>query len=130
MATSTGVIVNVNNDLVSPTIGITAPAAGTVAGNVDITADAGDNIAVMGVQFLLNGNNLGSEDQTAPYSFTWNTNNVTDGNYTLTARARDAAGNTTTSTQVIVNVLNHPPDTEFPTVDITSPPKRRDCRYY
>ena len=117
--TSSNVTVIVDNS--APTITITAPAAGNVNGNVNITANASDNNSVVGVQFLLNGNNLGAEDLGAPFSFTWNTNTVTDGNYTLTARARDAAGNVTTSSAVNVNVLNHPPDTEFPTVNITAP---------
>jgi Concanavalin A-like lectin/glucanases superfamily/Bacterial Ig domain len=119
--TSTDVIVTVNNDTVLPTVSITEPAAGTVAGTLDIKANAADNVGVVGVQFLLNGANLGSEDLTSPYSFTWNTTSLTDGSYTLTARARDAAGNIKVSAGVIVNVLNHPPDTEFPTVAITAP---------
>ena len=59
-----------------------------------------DNIGVAGVQFLLNGVNLGAEDIAAPYSVSWNTTTATNGNYTLTARARDAAGNLGTSAPV------------------------------
>jgi hypothetical protein len=121
ITTSSDVIVTVDNDKTAPTISITAPAAGTIAGTVDIIADAADNTGVVGVQFLLNGNNLGAEDLVAPYEFSWNTNTVTDGSYTLTAKARDAAGNVTTSAAVIVNILNHPPDIEFPTSGITAP---------
>ncbi len=120
-ATSADVIVTVNNDIEAPTVTITAPTAGTIAGMLNVTADAADNTGVVGVQFLLNGNNLGIEDLTSPYSISWNTNTVTDGSYTLTARARDAAGNTKTSSPIVVNVLNHPPDTESPTVNITAP---------
>jgi hypothetical protein len=119
--TSSEVVVTVNNDTEQPTVNLTAPPAGTIAGTPDVTADAADNVAVAGVQFLLNGANLGSEDLVAPYSFSWNSTTITDGSYTLTARARDAAGNTKTSAGVIVNVLNHPADTEFPTVSITAP---------
>ena len=36
-------------------------------------------------------------DTTSPYSVSWNTTTVANGTHTLTARARDAAGNTTTS---------------------------------
>ncbi len=115
------VIVNVNNDLEQPTVNITAPVGGTVAGTIDISADASDNVGVVGVQFLLDGNNIGIEDLTAPYSISWNTNTVTDGNYMLTAKARDAAGNVMASLGVMIHVLNHPPDTEFPTVAITAP---------
>ncbi|HEY6504384.1 MAG TPA: Ig-like domain-containing protein [Chitinophagaceae bacterium] len=119
--TSAEVIVTVNNDIEQPTITLTAPAAGTIAGTVNVSADAADNIGVAGVQFLLNGANLGSEDLTFPYSVSWNTTTVIDGSYTLTARTRDAAGNVTTSSPVVVDVLNNPPDVQFPTVSITSP---------
>ena len=117
-ATSVGVIVTVNNDIELPTITITSPAAGTVAGTLNVTADANDNIGVIGVQFLLDGVNLDAEDMIAPYSISWNTVTIADGNHTLTARARDAAGNTATSTAVIVTVNN---DTQLPTVTITAP---------
>ena len=104
--------------LQAPTVNITAPAAGNVSGTINVTANASDNVGVVGVQFLLNGANLGTEDLASPYSVSWNTTTVANGNYTLTARARDAAGNTTTSAGVIVTVNN---DTQAPTVSITAP---------
>ncbi len=107
-------------DITAPTVNITAPAAGNVSGTLNVDATAADNVGVVGVQFLLNGANLGTEDLVAPYSVSWNTTGLTNGNYTLTARARDAAGNTTTSAGVIVNV-NNVPDTQGPTVNITAP---------
>ncbi len=100
---------------------ITSPAAGTIAGILAVSAEATDNTGVVGVQFLLNGNNVGAEDLAAPYSVSWNTTSVTDGPYTLTARARDAAGNITVSSPVAVNVLNNPPDVQAPVVNIISP---------
>src|SRR6202007_28073 len=118
ITTSAGVVVTVNNDLTAPTVSITAPAAGTVTGTISVTANASDNVGVKGVQFLLNGANLGAEDLASPYSISWNTTTVANGTYTLTARARDAAGNTTTSAGVIVTVNN---DTQAPTVNITAP---------
>jgi hypothetical protein len=42
------------------------------------------------VEFLVNGTVLGADDSGQPYSFTWT--NPAPGNYTLTARAVDAAG--------------------------------------
>ena len=117
--TSAGVIVNVNNsDVTAPTVNITAPVTGNVAGTISVTANASDNIGVAGVQFLLDGNNLGTEDITSPYSVSWNTTTVGNGNHTLTAKARDAAGNTTTSSPVVVNVNN---DLTAPTVTMTTP---------
>jgi hypothetical protein len=35
----------------------------------------------------------GAEDTSAPYSTTWDTATASAGSHTLTARARDAAGN-------------------------------------
>ncbi|MBL7738685.1 MAG: DUF4082 domain-containing protein, partial [Chitinophagaceae bacterium] len=107
-------------DVTPPTVNLTAPAAGTVTGIVNVSANAADNVGVTGVQFLLNGANLGAEVTTAPYTLSWNTTTVTNGTYTLTARARDAAGNTTTSAGVVVTVSNVP-DTQAPTVSITAP---------
>ena len=41
---------------------MTAPAAGaTVSGTVSVSATASDNVGVVGVQFLLDGANLGAE---------------------------------------------------------------------
>jgi hypothetical protein len=118
ITTSAAVIVAVGNDGEAPAVSITAPAAGNVAGTINVTANASDNVGVVGVQFLLNGANLGAEDLVAPYSVSWITTSVANGNYTLTARARDAAGNITTSTAVVVTVNN---DTQAPTVSITAP---------
>jgi hypothetical protein len=118
--TSAGVVVNVNNDVTAPTVSITAPAAGTVTSTVSVTATAADNIGVAGVQFLLDGANLGAEDVSSPYSISWNTAAATNGNHTLTARARDAAGNTTTSAAVAV-VVDNAADATPPTVSMTAP---------
>src|SRR5207249_12023504 len=61
--------------------------------------------------------NLGAEDTTSPYSTNWNTTSASNGSHTLTAIARDAAGNRTTSSAVTVTVSNAapPPDTTSPT---------------
>ncbi len=97
-------------DLTPPTASITAPATGAqVADIITVTATAADNIGVAGVQFLVDGNPTGLEDTSAPYGLQWDTRNVNNGAHTLTARARDTAGNTTTSTGVNVNVANTTP---------------------
>lgn len=104
-------------DTTAPTVNITAPTAnGFVAGTVTLRAAAADNVKVTGVQFLVNGTGLGSEDTTSPYSVSWNTKTVANGPYTLTARARDAAGNARTSVPVTVIV-----DNAAPTVSLTAP---------
>ena len=94
-------------DSVPPTVSLTAPAnSATVAATVNVNANAADNTGVIGVQFLLDGNNLGAEDTSSPYSVAWDTTSATNGSHTLTARARDAAGNQTTSAPVTVTVTN------------------------
>lgn len=112
-------------DTTPPTVSMTAPAsAATVSGTVTVSATAADNVGVAGVQFQLDGVNLGAEDPSSPYSISWNTTSATNGAHTLTAIARDAAGNKTTSAAVSVTVNNTvtpPPDTTPPTVSITAP---------
>ena len=95
-------------DTTPPTVSMTTPANNaTVSGNVTVSATAGDNVAVVGVQFLLGGKPVGAEDTTAPYSITWNSTTVANGGpYQLSARARDAATNQTTAAAVSVTVNN------------------------
>jgi len=113
-ATSSQVSVTVSNappaDTTPPTVSITSPANGaTVSGTIQVSATASDNVGVAGVQFFVDGSALGSEDTTSPYAVSWNTTTASNGSHTLTATARDAAGNRTTSAQVTVNVSNAPP---------------------
>jgi YD repeat-containing protein len=102
-------------------VSITAPSGGaTVNGNsVSLTADASDNVGVVGVQFKRDGINIGSEDTTSPYAVVWDTTVISNGSYVLTAVARDAAGNSTTSSTVTVTVSNG--DAVAPTVSVTAP---------
>jgi hypothetical protein len=94
-------------DPTKPSVTITAPSAGaTVSGTVAVSASATDNVGVYGVQFRLDGADIGAEDRTAPYTFTWDTTTAGNGGRVLTAVARDAAGNETTSTAVNVTVSN------------------------
>src|SRR5262249_29396871 len=57
----------------------------------------------------LDGNALGAEDTSAPYSVNWDTTTANTGSRTLTARARDAAGNQATSSPIAVTVSATPP---------------------
>ena len=94
-------------DVTPPSISLTSPATGTTLSDpVTITATATDNIGVVGVQFQLNGTDLGAEDTTNSFSVSWDTTGVAPGQYTLTAIARDAAGNTTSSDPVQVTLAS------------------------
>src|SRR5439155_22445899 len=79
-----------------------ATVAGTVAASANATADVG----VVGIQFKLDGVKLGPELTRAPYSVPWNTATASNTSHSLTAVARDAAGNTATAAAVSVTVAN------------------------
>jgi hypothetical protein len=105
--TSTAVSVTVDNT--QPSVMITTPTGGNVSGTVLVSATASDNIGVVGVQFRVDGTNIGTEDTSNPYSRSWDTTTVGNGTHTLSAIARDAAGNTTTSTGITVTVSSTSP---------------------
>ena len=91
-------------DTIPPTVSITA--CYFVSKNLTISAEASDNVGVVGVRFQLDGKDLKPEDLTAPYSITLSTSKISNGSHTVTAVARDAAGNSTTSSAVSIFVNN------------------------
>ena len=94
-------------DTTPPTVSMVSPTSGsTVSGTVTLSANASDNVGVVGVQFKLNGVNVGSEDQTAPYSASWTTTAGNNGPHDVTAVARDARANVSTSSPATVTVSN------------------------
>ncbi len=99
-----------NCDRQAPTVVLTAPAPGsTVSGAVTVSASASDDIGVAGVQFTLDGTNLGAEDTQPPYAVTWDSATASSGQHVLTAIAHDAAGNVTASSPVTVSTQNASP---------------------
>lgn len=96
-------------DVVAPTVRITAPASGTmVSGVVRISANAHDNVGVIQVEFFAGTTSIGTVTSvaTAPVELDWNTAAGINGTLSLTAQARDAAGNVTTSAAVAVTIAN------------------------
>jgi hypothetical protein len=71
-----------------------------------VSATASDNVGVTSVQFLLDSANLGSPLAASPYAASWNTTSTSNGTHTLTAQARDAAGNVGNAVAVSVTVTN------------------------
>lgn len=97
-----------------PTIDISAPSDGaTVAGIVGLSASVTDDAGVVGVEFLLDGTPIGAEVLNAPFQAQWDTIGTPNGAFTLTARARDAAGHSSTSPPVAVAVANNPVPEQF-----------------
>ena len=94
-------------DTTAPTATLTTPASGAgVSGTITVSATTSDNVGVTGVQFRVDGNVVGVPDTTAPYSVQWDTRTAANGAHSLTAVARDAAGNSGTSAAVGVTVTN------------------------
>jgi photosystem II stability/assembly factor-like uncharacterized protein len=88
-----------------PSISITSPAANftTVAlANIEISATASDAEGAISKVEFFNGSSKIGDDNTSPYNFTWT--NVAAGTYSITAKATDAQGATTTSAAVSVTV--------------------------
>ncbi len=99
-------------DITPPSVTITSPTNGaSVPSTVDIAVSASDNIGVTSVSFKVDDVIVGT-DNSAPYSFSWNTATVAAGIHSLTASATDAAGNSNSnSIQVNVNTTILPPTT-------------------
>jgi Bacterial Ig domain len=98
---------NTGPDSTAPSVSIAAPAGGTaLTGVVALAAAASDDVGVVGVQFRVDGVNVGAEDTSAPYQIQWNSAAMPNGSHTLSALARDAAGNSTLAQPVNVTVSN------------------------
>lgn len=115
-------------DTIPPTVTITAPVASNVtSGNtVTVSANASDNVGVVGVQFQRDGVNLAAEDTTTPYSVSWDTTGLPAGSYNLTAIARDAAGQSSISSAVTMTVTVPAPATGRADLSWTAPTTNED----
>jgi glucose/arabinose dehydrogenase len=99
--------VGAGRDVTPPVVRITSPARrAQVSGRITVRASASDNVGVRAVQFRLDGRKLGGPDRRTPFRARWNTRRVKNGAHRLSAVARDAAGNTTKSRVIPVNVRN------------------------
>lgn len=93
-------------DQEAPVVAITSPTENsTHSGLFNITANASDNIGVSYVNLYVNGSFF-AKDSVAPYQFSFDSNQVSDGDVKLTAVAFDAAQNNTSSADHWVTVKN------------------------
>jgi peptidoglycan/xylan/chitin deacetylase (PgdA/CDA1 family) len=93
-----------SSDTTAPTVSITSPTGGTVAGTTTITATAADNTAVDHVDFLIDG--AVASTGTGPFTYNWDTRKLANGTHTIQARAVDVAGNTASTSVITINVSN------------------------
>ncbi len=82
-------------DTSAPSITISSPAQGeslVIGTNVSIEANVTDDQGIAKVMFFIN-NELKTERITAPYSYQWETKDLKTGDFTITIKAIDKAGN-------------------------------------
>jgi hypothetical protein len=88
-------------------VSLAAPANGaTVSGIVSVSAKASSSIGIASVQFLADGVNVGPPVTSSPYVYPLDSTQLSNGNHTLAAMAKDTNGSTTTSASVTVTVSN------------------------
>ncbi len=94
-----------------PSVTLTQPAAGAVlSGSVTLAATARDDGGVLGVQFQVDGQNVGYEVVQRPFQMAWRSKSVQNGAHTISATARDASGESTTATVAVTTTnTNVPP---------------------
>ncbi|TAK97110.1 MAG: hypothetical protein EPO07_13880, partial [Verrucomicrobia bacterium] len=111
--------INVLGPNAPPVVSLTSPTNNAVfsaPATIPLAANASDSDGtVTVVEFLADGNTLGAGNA-PPYDMTWSSASL--GTHTLTARATDDRGGTTTSSPVTVTVS---PPNQPPAVSLTSP---------
>jgi chitinase len=100
--------VTVNNSIAS--VSVESPGA-YVSGDVMVNAnaDSTNGVATVVVQYAVHGGSTWTAictDSTAPYTCTWHTGTLADGNYDLRAVLTDAKGVQTTSASISTTVGN------------------------
>ena len=85
-------------------VAISTAALGTgtaLAGTISLTAIASGNAGVTGVQFQVDGVNLGSKVTQAPFTMTWNTTGTSNASHTIAAIASDPTVIKATASEVV-----------------------------
>jgi len=95
---------------VPPAITLTSPAAGSVVtGQAQLSAVVDDNVPITGLQFYVDGVAVGAPLNTAPYSLVWPSAGLSAAvPHVVSARATDALGRSSASSNVSVQVDNGP----------------------
>src|SRR5437016_666131 len=91
----------------APTVSISSPANGaTVSGTTTVSGVASDGLAITSVQLSVDGGAFANASGTSNWSFSLNTNSLSNGAHTLTAKVNDSAGLSATSSVVNFSVNN------------------------
>ncbi len=118
-------IVNIslkNSINLAPIAQLTSPSNGsnfTAPASIMLTADASDGDGTISKVEFFNGSTKIGEDLTAPYSFSWN--GVAEGTYSITAKATDNGGLSTSSQTVVISGVRGSIANLAPIAQLTSP---------
>lgn len=96
-------------DTTAPVVSIIAPSDGaTISGVVTLRVSATDDVGVTGVSVWVGTNRIAvaSPFGATEWRASYDTRNIRNSTYPITARAVDAAGNTTTSSAVRLTISN------------------------
>lgn len=100
MAASKAISVKVSNviDVQAPTVTFTSPSNGSKLGNsTTVSISANDNVGVDSITLSINGKTVMTVTGGNTLTYKWSTRKVSAGTHVLTAVAKDAAGNSTTT---------------------------------
>lgn len=101
-------------DTASPSVGFSSPTAGaTVSGTVSVTGTSGDDTGVARVDVSIDGGSWQIAAGTASWTFSWDTTAATNATHTMTVRATDTSGNTSSASRsfTVSNVTASPSPT-------------------
>lgn len=86
--------------IINPSVSITSPAAwDTVSGTINFSADASNTNLI---RFYCDNLEIGN-DNSAPFSMLWNSQNVNDGTHTLKVAAEGTSGSAEAQVQIITS---------------------------
>jgi thermitase len=106
-------------DSTPPAVSIISPASGsTVSATATINVTASDNVGLSSVTLSIDGVNRATLTG-GPYTFDWDTASATNGPHVVTATAKDAAGNQSSSAVTVA--VDNRTEAAPPQVTIVSP---------
>jgi hypothetical protein len=107
-----------------PTVTLASPTAeSTLSGTVTLNATASGPAPISSVQFLLDGEPIGSPVTEAPYTLKWTVGSTPPGKHFISAQATDSNGfvGTTSDVPVTTQAGGEEKSTEAPVVSIINP---------
>jgi flagellar hook assembly protein FlgD len=103
-------------DTTAPAVTLASPTdSSALSGTATLSVAASDDVGIQRVQYLIDGSVKASSD-VPPFSATYGTLSLANGQHTFAARAYDTSGNVATSPTVTATVSNVAPEVLNPTV--------------